>query len=102
MTTTIYANYGVLAHEYQTIYTAGAPHCHAAVSEKLEVEIPDEFRPYLNDTDDIVINIPDMPWPYMFREVIGAMDGFPAICWHDGIKHHKIMLRVVSGANRLN
>lgn len=98
MKTTIYANYGVLAHEYQTIYTANAPHCHATVSDKLEAEIPDEFKPYLNDAEDIVITIPGMPWPYMLNEVIGDADGSPAICWYDGSNHHKTMLRVVGGA----
>lgn len=102
MKATIYANYGVLAHEYQTIYTTNAPHCHATVSDKLEIEIPDEFHPYLNETEDIVITIPGMSWQYMLDEVIGCADGFPAICWYDGGKRHKTMLRVISGAERLN
>lgn len=102
MKATIYANYGVLAHEYQTIYTASAPHCHATVSDKLEIEIPEEFNPYLNDTEDIVITIPGMPWPYRLEEVIGDADGFPAICWYDGGKNHRVMLRIVSGADSLN
>lgn len=102
MNATIYANYGVLASEYRTVYTVNTPHCHAAASEKLIIELPDELKPYLSESGEIVLRIPGMPWPYMLGEVIGAMDGFPAICWYDGSKHHKIMLRVVSGAERLN
>lgn len=103
MRTSVYANYGVLAHEYQTIYTANAPHCHATVSDKLEVEIPDEFDPYLNVNGAIVITVPGVQWKHTLDEVIGCMDSFPAICWYDGSKkYHKIMLRVVSGAERLN
>ena len=34
-----YANYGVLAHEKQVIFTATSKHPHADVSEEVEMEL---------------------------------------------------------------
>lgn len=96
----IYANYGVLANEFRTIYTT-APHCHAKVSEQITVDIPSEFHPRRNDAGEIVIDIPGMPWAYTLQEVIGTFDGFPSICWFDGAKNHRQMLRVIDGADQL-
>ena len=101
MKVTIYANYGVLAHEYQTIYTVYNPHCYAVTYDMLTVVIPDEFRPRLNDMDDVVIDIPGMTCSYMLSDVLGSVDGFPAICWYDGNKNQSVMLRVVRGAEHL-
>lgn len=43
METTIYANYGVLAHEKQTVYSTSPV---SDVHEKLTVEIPASLNPY--------------------------------------------------------
>lgn len=96
----IFANYGVLGNEYRTVYTI-APHCHAKVSEQITVDIPSEFHPRRNDAGEIVIDIPGMPWAYTLQEAIGTIDGFPAICWYDGAKNHRQMLRVIDGADQL-
>lgn len=37
-----YANYGVLAHEKQVIFTATSKHPHADVSEEVEMELPED------------------------------------------------------------
>lgn len=98
MKTTIYANYGVLAHEYQTIYTVTAPHGHAKVSEQVIVEIPDDFKPYHNEAGEVVVNVPGMPWPYMLGEVLAAVDGeLPGLRWYDGRKWHRVALEVIDG-----
>ena len=96
MKTTIYANYGVLAHEYQTIYTATAPHGHAKVSEPVIVEIPDDFKPYHNDYGEVVITVPGMPWPYMLDEVLTTVNGdLPGLRWYDGHKEHRLTLKTI-------
>lgn len=95
MITTIYANHGVLAHEYQTVYTT-APHEHAVVFEKIAVEIPDSFEPYHNHLDEIVIRIPGLPWPYMLSEVLTTVKGkLPGMRWYDGRKGHTVALEIV-------
>ena len=55
MKTTIYANYGMLAAEKRCIYTTRKSE--AAVSEPLEVIIPDEFAPYESADGSIVVTI---------------------------------------------
>ena len=97
----IYANFGVLAHEYQIIYTATAPHCHAKASEQIVVEIPEEYSPYETVTGEPALSIPGMRWNYLLSEVLGSMDRLPAITWFDGQHTHRKMLRVVEGADRL-
>ena len=98
MKTTIYANYGVLAHEYQTVYTATAPHGHAKVSEPVIVEIPDDFKPYHNDTGEVVVNVPGIPWPYTLDEVLAAVNGEqPGLRWYDGHKEHRVALEIIYG-----
>ena len=95
MITTIYANYGVLAHEYQTVYTT-APHEHAVTFEKIAIEIPDSFNPYYNYLDEIVIRIPGSPWPHMLSEVLTTVKGkLPGMRWYDGHKGHTVALDIV-------
>lgn len=101
MKVTIYANFGVLAHEYQIIYTATAPHRHAKVAEQVTVEIPDEYQPYETATGEVALSLPGMSWTYLLSEVLGSMDRLPAITWFDGQHTHRKMLRVAEGADRL-
>ena len=98
MKTTIYANYGVLAHEYQTVYTATAPHGHAKVSEQVIVEIPDDFKPYHNEIGEVIVNVPGMPWPYTLAEVLTTINGdAPGLCWYDSHQSHRVALEVIDG-----
>lgn len=53
MKTTIYANYGVLAHEKQTVYTTNPI---SDVCDKLTVEIPDSLNPYITVMDEVGID----------------------------------------------
>lgn len=97
----IYANYGVLAHEYQIIFTANAPHRHSKVSDKITVEIPEEYQPHETTAGEIALHVPGMSWDYLLSEVLGSMDRMPALTWFDSHKTHRVMLRVVEGAETL-
>lgn len=101
MQAVIYANYGVLAHEHQIIYTANNPHRHADVSERITVEIPQKYNPYETVSGEIALSVPGMSWSYLLADVLDTMDGFPAISWYDGQRTHHDMLRVIDGADRL-
>ena len=54
-----YANYGVLAHEKQTIFTVAAPHPRTKVAEKVEITIPDGWEVSENATGEKLIGTPD-------------------------------------------
>ena len=55
---TIYANYGTLAYEKGTAYSAYVPMSTAVLSEPLVVDIPDEFHPYHTFGDAIALTPP--------------------------------------------
>lgn len=96
MKATIFANYGVLAHEYQTIYTATAPHRHTKVSEQITVEIPDSFQPHISASGEIVLHVDGMPWPYTLDELLTTTTGkIPALHWYDGQREHRQALNVI-------
>lgn len=92
MKTTIYANYGILAHEKQTIYTT-APTDLATVSEPVTVEIPARFAPGLNGFDEVVLTIGNTD--YLLGEILSHQGNKPALRWYDGNAYHWALLNVV-------
>ena len=56
---TIYANYGTLAYEKCTAYSAYVPMSTAVLSEPLVVDIPDEFLPYKAADGSITLTPPN-------------------------------------------
>lgn len=94
MKATIYADYGVLAHERQTIYTACNQHVYAKYSERITVEIPDKFNPYVTADGSIALRINGIP--YMLDEVLAttAADN-PCIMWYNDSGRHIERLDVV-------
>ena len=93
----IFANYGVLAHEYQTIYTCTAPHVHAAASDRVVVEIPDELIAGRNYLDILLIKIPGEAWPCPLPDMLASWGGRPCLIWYDGHTTHRKMLSVING-----
>lgn len=93
MKTTIYANYGVLAHEKQTIYTT-APTDEAVYSEPITVDIPESFKPGENAFGIVLVEIDGSNW--LLGDVLDSRDDKPCISWYDGprSKHWK-MLKVI-------
>lgn len=92
MKTTIYANYGILAHEKQTIYTV-VPTDEATVSEPVTIEIPESFKPWKNEFDQILLTINGKT--YFLYEVLYHRAGKPCINWYDGAHSHYVTLPVV-------
>lgn len=92
MKTTIYANYGVLAHEKQTIYTT-APTDEAVHSEPVTVDIPDSFKPGKNALDMILVEIDGKN--YLLAEVLCHRDDKPCISWYDGAHSHYVTLPII-------
>ena len=93
METIIYANYGVLAHEKQTVYS---PCPISDVHDKLTVEIPESLNPYVTVMGEVGIE-PDNSWCYGLSEALTTTTGKrPAVryCDRDG-KLHIVALTII-------
>lgn len=77
----IYANYGVLAHEKETVYTI-APHENATVSEPVTVTIPESVNPCKNEAGEIIVTLDGMA--YLLSEVLTNAGNRPVLRWYDG------------------
>lgn len=96
MKTAIYANYGVLAHEYRVVYTANNPHVHADHAEQLIVEIPEKYQPYTTVENSVAMIIGGIH--YMLSEVLAATSAEnPCIMWYNESGRHIERLDVVEG-----
>lgn len=92
MKTTIYANYGVLAHEKEVVYTT-APTDYATVSEPITVEIPETFHPCENVIGQVLLTIDGSD--YLLDEVLTNRGDDPCISWYDGQEFHFVCPRVI-------
>lgn len=86
-----YANYGVLTHEKQVIFTVANKHPHADVSEAVEMVIPDGWDVAENDMGTILIISPD-GITYTADEIISSFGDKPVLEWYDGENSHRISL----------
>lgn len=84
-----YANYGLLAHEYQTIFTADSPIADAVVSDELEITLPEGFGQYKNCRDHTVITTPDGE-SYLAKDILSSYGNQPVLSWRDGQKGHRV------------
>jgi len=94
MKATIYSNYGVLAHEKQTIYTADNPHMHADFAEKMTVIIPDEYEPYETESGSVALSVPNGFNPYLLSELLATSSHHkPELHYVDrsGKRHHIVL-----------
>lgn len=66
MKVTIYANYGMLAAEKRCVYTASKTD--AAVSEPVDVVIPEKFSPAKNSAGEVVVTLDG--YDYLLRDVL--------------------------------
>lgn len=97
MKTTIYANYGVLAHEKQTVYSTSPI---SEVYDKLTVEIPASLNPYTTVLREVGIE-PDNARCNGLSEVLTTTKGNrPAVryCDYDG-KLHIVALTIIEEDN---
>lgn len=84
-----YANYDVLRHEKQTIFTFGNPHGQASISEKVEIELPGDFKIRENTAGETMIVTPDGA-TYLANEILLSFGGSPVMEWYDGEKVHRV------------
>ncbi len=80
MKTTIYACYGLTAHEYETVYGTTP----ADICDEITVEIPEELEPYETVTGSIAVMLPSRmggkKMPATLEEVLcSTEDGDPTI-----------------------
>lgn len=96
MKCTIYANYGLLGHEKETIYHTA----NSAISDALTVEIPEALAPYMA-VGGLAVMLPvnGKPTPYWLNEVLRAdrRTNNPVIRWYDGNKRQTVALEIVEG-----
>lgn len=90
-TISAYANYGVLAHEKQIIFTVSAPHPHADVSDRIIVTIPDGWGVADNDMWGKLIITPKGA-TYTADEIISSYGDNPVLSWYDGAHSHRVTL----------
>lgn len=93
-----YANYGVLAHEKKTVYTAGEPVGTATHSEQINIILPDKFKVDENAAGEQLVTTPD-GHVFLASEVLGSYADNPVITWYDSEQnlHRKKCSRYVTG-----
>lgn len=85
-----FANYGVLAHEKQIIFTISGKHPYATISEEIEIILPDKWEVSKNNFGALLIDTPEGK-TYMADEIISSWGDEPVLSWYDG-KNHRIAL----------
>lgn len=80
MKTTIYACYGLTAHEHEAVYGVTP----TEICDEITVEIPEELEPYETVTGSIAVMLPsrmgEKKLPFALEEVLcSTEDGEPAI-----------------------
>lgn len=86
-----YANYGVLSHEKQTIFTAGEKNTYAKVSEEIEITLPDGWTGSENQMGETLITSPNGE-VYKANEILSSWGDNPVLSWYDGKTNHRITL----------
>lgn len=86
---TIYANYGLLAHEKQVIFSA-APLCD--IADALRVVVPNISG--VNAIGDPIITIDGTD--YLLGELLTSINGKPALRWVANGSRHTRMLTITS------
>lgn len=66
-----YINYGVLAAEKKQVWTANAPHATATCSDKVEIEIPEDWELFETNGGEIMLSAP-WGWDYAPDEVLAG------------------------------
>lgn len=94
METTIYRNYGLLAHEYETIYSVAE----SEICDEILVEIPEDVFYGRNECDQIIVTLDGTL--YLLCDVLGAKGDAPALKWFDGKRTRTMPLKWRSAINR--
>ena len=86
----IYKSYGVLAHEYQPVYTADVPA--SEIYDEVNVTLPEGWEVAEGAMGDTLLVSPDGK-TYIGNEIISNWGDRPALIWYDNRQvRHKILL----------
>lgn len=85
-----FANYGVLTHEKQTIFTISEEHPHATRGEEIEITLPAKWQVSRNVFDELLISTPEGR-TYKANDIISSYEDNPVLNWYDG-ENHRITL----------
>ena len=86
----IYKSYGVLAHEYEPVYTVGKPA--SEIYDEVNVTLPDGWEEAEGVFGDILIVSPDGK-TYLANNILTNWGDRPALIWCDNRQNrHKILL----------
>lgn len=89
---TVYDCHGVLAHEYQSIYSLNKPSwedCPAYTEMVIELPVPLWYGQgvypgvTLDGTD------------YLLSEVLRGVKNEPYLCWYDGARHRRLKCEII-------
>lgn len=88
----IYANYGVLAHEKQTVY---ATYRIGPCNKPVDVELLDDFDIRGNIYDNELVNVDGVD--YLLDDLLDAMPKTerPCLRWYDGYQYYRKELKVI-------
>ena len=85
---TIYTNYGLLAHEKQTVYTLAQA---TNICDTVRVIIPNVSG--ANVVDEPILNLDGQD--YLLSEVLTSVNDKPALRWVANGSHHTRMLTII-------
>lgn len=77
-----FANYNVLTHEKQTIFTVSHKHPYATFSEVIEIILPINYQVFKNEYGEILITIPEGE-TYIADEIISSWKNKPVLGWYN-------------------
>lgn len=77
-----FANYNVLTHEKQAIFTVSQKHPYATFSEMIEIILPTEYQVFKNEYEEILITIPEGE-TYIADEIISSWKNKPVLRWYN-------------------
>lgn len=84
----LYANYGVLAHEFETVYTFHAPI--SDIYNRVETNIP--YVTGYNVTNEPILLLSGIE--YLLSDVLTTRCNRPALQWFDGHRLHIRPLKI--------
>lgn len=80
-----FANYGVLAHEKETIFTADNAASQAVTSEEIKIMLPEGWETARNNFDELLICGP--AGDFLANEILVSKNDQPQLRWFDGQWH---------------
>lgn len=80
-----FANYGVLAHEKETVFTASNASGSAVTSDEVEITLPDGWETAENCAGELLICGP--AGDFLANQILASQNDKPMLRWYDGQWH---------------